>query len=125
MLEKGVDSIQLFDVPIVLVLIPALACLVVTGCCQVYMFKNNREALKVHINFEKSLENHEKRFTNARRGDTRLLHQRKVPRKSDGQVEYVDEVMHARLQDANTPYHLMDPKTLVKHYQQHGYNSIG
>jgi len=29
------------------------------------------------------------------------------------------------LQDPNTPYHLMDPETLIKHHQKWGYTSQG
>jgi len=54
-----------------------------------------------------------------------MLYKRKVPRKRDGQVEYQEEVMAARLEDPNTPYHLMDPETLFKHYQRHGFSSSG
>eukprot|EP00277_Geminigera_cryophila_P029022 CAMPEP_0179487218 /NCGR_PEP_ID=MMETSP0799-20121207/63275_1 /TAXON_ID=46947 /ORGANISM="Geminigera cryophila, Strain CCMP2564" /LENGTH=503 /DNA_ID=CAMNT_0021302263 /DNA_START=133 /DNA_END=1648 /DNA_ORIENTATION=- len=125
MLEKGVDSINIFDIPIVFVFVPALALLICTCCCQVYKLKNNKEAPGVHLNFGKSLQQHEQRFTEARRGDARMIHQRKVPRKADGQVEYTEEVMHARLHDVKTPYHMMDPETLIKHYQLHGYNSQG
>ena len=31
----------------------------------------------------------------------------------------------SRLHDANTPYHLMDPATLLKHYEKWGYTSQG
>ena len=66
-----------------------------------------------------------RRVGKARRRDTRMLHKRKVPRKRDGQVEYQEEVMTARLEDPNTPYHLMDPETLIMHYQRHGFASTG
>jgi len=114
-----------FSKPIGLLLIVGAGLVVCSGCWQVYLFRSDREALNVHLDMDGSLARQESRYTEARRRDTRMLHKRKVPRKRDGQVEYQEEVMTARLEDPNTPYHLMDPETLLMHYQRHGFASTG
>jgi hypothetical protein len=123
-LESTVGDINVFKFPLVLGIIPIVVLVLGTCAWEAWKLHANKEALRVHINFERALEDQEKAFTESRRGDARFLHQRKVPRKRDGQVEYVDEVMYRRLQDAKTPYHLMDASTLNKHFQKHGYSSL-
>jgi hypothetical protein len=75
MKEKGVDNINFGDMPVGLIwIVPIIVSFACTCCCVAYDLKRNKESLRVHLNHEQTLNQHEKRFTEARRGDERLLH---------------------------------------------------
>ena len=124
-LDNLAGDIDLFRSPVLMVLafVPGVVLVLLSGAVEVWRFRKNKEALRVHLNYEHSLQDHEARYTESRRGDKRLLYQRKVARRPGGHVEYHDEVMQARLADPKTPQHLMDGETVDQHFAMHGYTT--